>query len=431
MLLFGDISGEGVIKGSLPIAFPLYRVSQELASLKPWLRYRLTSILFTVILGRMPSSKRPVSRRDFLKLAGLGLGAMALRPLTSRLGNHQTSRAVLLPGFPQADLLGRNCTADTSMQWGGTIPILARPDVGSTKIRDAHRDEVFPWLKEVSAENIDFNLPNQRWVETPEGYIHSRYLQPCRNLPNTPLSVLSEGQDGFWAEVTVPYVDLLMENPAPVSGWMRDHVAYGLQARLYYSQVMWIDQVRTTDAGAIQYHINERYGNPGDLFWAEGAAFYPLTQEDVSPINPQVDPATKTIVVNLNYQTITCKEGNREVYFCRVSTGTQEGATPLGEHIIWRKLISVRMAANTVASSYDLPGISWTTLFVGDGVAIHAATSHNDFGAVRSHGCVNCKPEDAKWIFRWSLPEVGLDTGEITVSDYISESTHVIVEDTF
>ncbi|HEY5271477.1 MAG TPA: twin-arginine translocation signal domain-containing protein [Anaerolineales bacterium] len=35
----------------------------------------------------MTSSNRTVSRRDFLKLAGLGLGAMALRSLTSRLAD--------------------------------------------------------------------------------------------------------------------------------------------------------------------------------------------------------------------------------------------------------------------------------------------------------------------------------------------------------
>jgi hypothetical protein len=379
----------------------------------------------------MKSPNRPISRRDFLKLAGLGLGAVGLSPLPSRLGIQQISRAAHLPEFPQADLLGRNCTTDTSIQWGGTIPILASPDVSGAKVRDSHPDEVFPWLKEVSATNIDYNLPNQRWVETPEGYIHSINLQPCRNLPNTPLSALPQGQAGFWAELTVPYVDLTMENPTPVSGWMQDHVAFGLPARLYYSQVMWVDQVRVTNAGIVQYHVNERYGNPGDLFWAEGGAFRPLTQEDVSPINPEIDPSIKKIVVNLSYQTLTCKEGEREVYFCRVSTGMQENSTPLGDHAIWRKLISVRMAANALGSSYDLPGISWTTLFVGDGVAIHGATSHNNFGAVQSHGCVNCKPEDAKWIFRWSQPDVGLDTGEISWNDWTGGSTHVIVENAF
>jgi hypothetical protein len=376
----------------------------------------------------MGSSKEQVSRRDFLKLAGLGLGAMAMHPMTTLMDLTKTKRTVLSPDFPNSDILGRNCTADTSMQWGGTIPVMTRPDVGSTKVRDAHRDEVFPWLKEVSAETIDFNLPNQRWVETPEGYIHSLYLQPCKNFPNTPLSALPDNQAGFWSEVTIPYVDLLLDNPTPISGWMRDHVTFGLQARLYYSQIMWVDKIRTTDAGTIQYHINERYGNPGDFFWADGSAFRPLNDEDVSPINPEVDANTKKIKVNVSYQTLTCMEGEREVYFCRVSTGIQEGSTPLGEFPIWR--ISVRMAANTVGgSSYDLPGISWTTLFVGDGVAIHAATSHNDFGTERSHGCVNCRPEDAKWIFRWSQPTVALEPGDL-IHQGMTGSTHVFVEDT-
>jgi lipoprotein-anchoring transpeptidase ErfK/SrfK len=420
------MKSEGVTRLFYYLFFPIIQESIDKGSLI----CRLTSSMETVILGAMPSSKRQVTRREFLRLAGLGLGALALRPLASRLTPDLIRQASFLPDFPKADLLGRNCTTDTSLEWGGIIPIMTTPDVGGSKVRDAQPDEVFPWLKEVTAASIDVNLPNQRWVETPEGYIHSLFLQPCRNLPNTPLATMPVGQTGFWGEVTVPYVDLIMENPAPVSGWMRDHIAYYRQARLYFSQVMWIDGIRNSETGKIQYHVNERYGNPGDLFWAEGAAFRPLTEEDVSPIHPEVDPATKKIVVNTNYQTLTCEESNKEVYFCRVSTGVQEGSTPPGDHAIWRKLISVRMAANALGSSYDLPGISWTTLFVGDGVAIHGATSHNDFGTERSHGCVNCKPEDAKWIFRWSQPEVGLETGEITWHDWTTGSTHVVVEDT-
>ena len=389
----------------------------------------LTSFPFTVILGGMASSKQKVSRRDFLKLAGIGVGVLSVHNLTRNIESRPFNNPIDFLEFPQGDRLGRNCTADTNLS-GGKIEIKTHPDVNSEKVRDVFRDEVFPWIKEVSTDNIDYNLPNQRWVETPEGYIHSLSMQPCRNLPNDPLVSLPDGK-GFWAEVTVPYVDLVMDNAAPVSGWMRDHVTYQLQPRLYFSQIMWIDQVRTGNSGRILYHVNERYGNPGDLFWAEGAAFRPLTMEEISPINPEVDPAIKKVVVNLTYQTLTCKEGDREIYFCRVSTGIQEGSTPVGEFAIWRKLLSVRMAANTVASSYDLPGISWTTLFVGDGVAIHGATSHNDFGTVRSHGCVNCKPEDAKWVFRWTQPEVGLDTGEKTWNDWKSGSTHIIVENSF
>ncbi len=391
----------------------------------------MTSFPFTGMLGAMTFQKHNLSRREFLKLAGVGVGALAFSPLTSHLHNPSEFQSQTLPDFPKADLLGRNCTTDTSLQWGGTVPIMTHPDDHSTKVRNTQADEVFAWQREVSSDNIDIYIPNQRWVETPEGYIWSPYLQPCKNLPNTPLTALPSGTNGFWAEVTIPYVDLILDNPAPVSGWMRDHVSYNRQARLYYSQVMWMDQVRASDSGRIQYHVNERYGNPGDLFWADGAAFRPLTQEDVSPINPDVDPATKKIIVNLNYQTLSCMEGEKEVYFCRVSTGVADHSTPLGEHSVYWKLVSVRMTATATGASYDLPGMSWTTFFAQNGVAIHAATSHNDFGTIKSHGCVNCKPEDAKWVFRWSQPAVPLEPGQVTWQNWQTGSTHVFVVDTF
>ncbi|MGB8212650.1 MAG: L,D-transpeptidase family protein [Anaerolineales bacterium] len=378
----------------------------------------------------MTVPKHSLSRRDFLKLAGFGAGALALMPLNSRWNIPDAARNLELANFPKTDNLGRNCTADTNLRGRGIIQMMTRPDDTSSKVRDVQRDEVFAWLREVSAETVDYNNPNQRWVETPEGYIWSPNLQPCRNLPNTTLTALPAGTQGFWAEVTVPYVDLTMDNPAPASGWMRDLTAYNLQPRLYYSQVMWVDQVRTSDSGTIQCHVYDRYGNPGDLFWADGAAFRPLTGDDISPINPDVDPATKKVVVNLNYQTLSCMEGQNEVYFCRVSTGVEAGSTPVGEHAVWRKLISVRMTSAVSGASYDLPGMSWATFFDGDGVAIHAATSHNNFGAVESHGCVNCHPEDAKWIFRWSLPNVPLEPGDITHQGETG-STHVFVVDTF
>jgi hypothetical protein len=48
-------------------------------------------------------------------------------------------------------------------------------------------------------------------------------------------------------------------------------------------------------------------------------------------------------------------------------------------------------------------------------VAIHSTFWHNNFGTARSHGCVNVLPDDAKWVFRWTTPEVTLELGDITV----------------
>jgi lipoprotein-anchoring transpeptidase ErfK/SrfK len=60
-------------------------------------------------------------------------------------------------------------------------------------------------------------------------------------------------------------------------------------------------------------------------------------------------------------------------------------------------------------------GIAWTSLFSGDGVAIHSTFWHNNFGVPVSHGCVNTMPDDAKWIFRWTTPGVAYNPGDITV----------------
>lgn len=73
------------------------------------------------------------------------------------------------------------------------------------------------------------------------------------------------------------------------------------------------------------------------------------------------------------------------------------------------------MTGGTTGGGYDLAGVSWTTLFVGNGVAIHSTFWHNNFGEPTSHGCVNAAPEDAKWIFRWTKPIVAYDPGDLTV----------------
>ena len=39
------------------------------------------------------------------------------------------------------------------------------------------------------------------------------------------------------------------------------------------------------------------------------------------------------------------------------------------------------------------------------GVAFHGAYWHNNFGVRMSHGCVNMRPEEAKWLFRWCDPK--------------------------
>ncbi|MAT43703.1 MAG: hypothetical protein CL609_15305 [Anaerolineaceae bacterium] len=341
-----------------------------------------------------------LTRRDLIKKTVFGITSFVFLPAISRIP---------LVQFPESERLGRVTV--------GMVEIKAKPDQDSATVSKIYEDSVVPWLREIVGRRPFRN--NQRWVETPDGFIWSAYLQPVKNRPNLPVNSLPETSlgAGFWAEVTIPYVDLILSNPPARSPWLKEDQT----PRLYYSQVLWIDQIKRDEAGQTWYRVNERYGY-GDLFWVKAEAFRPLKEEDVSPINPEHE--NKRIVVHIGHQTLSCFEGKEEVYFTLVSTGiradmngnrTEQWETPLGVRPIWRKLISVHMSGGSTGGGYDLPGVSWTSLFEGNGVAIHSTYWHNNFGEEMSHGCVNCAPEDAKWIFRWTNPIVMYDPGDLTV----------------
>jgi lipoprotein-anchoring transpeptidase ErfK/SrfK len=195
----------------------------------------------------------------------------------------------------------------------------------------------------------------------------------------------------------------------------------GLPPRFFYSQIVWVDRVRKDETGQVWYRLNERYGS-GDLFWAKAEAFRPLSTEEIGPLSPKEEE--KRIEVNIAYQTLSCFEAGREVYFARVSTGALYNAsgervdaweTPIGEHRIWRKTVSLPLSGGSASAGWSLPAVGWISLFVGSGVAFHSTYWHNNFGEPTSRGCVNCSPEDAKWIFRWTMPSVPYDPGDVTV----------------
>lgn len=372
---------------------------------------------------------RKISRRDFLKQTGAGLAALAFLPSGGfnfdKLFD-ELSRPKRLPQFPASEIIGRTVDPD--------IDLRSRPtnDPGlNTSIARLPADTLVEWNREVVG-NVVGGLNNQRYVETPQGYIYASVLQPTRNRPNTPITAIPAGQPGFWAEVTVPYVDLAHEG-AVASPWLQDHILYNFPPRLYYGQVVWMDQIRTSN-GFVEYRWNEGvpygygYGAYNEFYWADGAAFKVLTEEDVAPISPDVDPDDKRIAVDLDFQTLSCFEGSAEVYFCRVSSGLKnifdpttgqtnnKLATPVGNLLTHWKIVSLNMTAGTFQSGYSTPAVPWSTMISGEGIAIHGAFWHNAFGEKRSHGCINVTPEDAKFIFRWTTPYVSLAQTEVRVS---------------
>lgn len=352
---------------------------------------------------------QPITRRQLLKYSLLGLGSLAARPW--RYWQEQLAQ------FPDVEKMGRVTS--------GRVDIRAKPYVDSAVVKTVYDDEVVIWLREVLGEAPGGYGP-ARWVETPDGYIYAPRLQPVYNRLNKPLKELPPSPNpasptgvGIWAEVTVPYTDIIFRHP-PNADMFKEKREAGLPVRMYHDMVVWVDAIETGQDGNTYYRVNERYGNPGDAYLVPAETLRPFTEEEVSPINPEVE--NKRVEVNLTRQTLTCYEGQREVYFCRISTGAKfdaEGnavdvwSTPPGPHPVYRKLVSLHMSGETTG---DWPAVGWTQIFATGGVAIHSTYWHNYFGVPRSHGCVNCKPEDAKWVWRWTYPHVGLEPGDVDVS---------------
>ena len=374
----------------------------------------LTHLSFASILKPM------ISRREFIKLTALGASSLALRPW---------GRLLALPDFPEAERLGRVAV--------GMVELKVRPDPDSPTLGVLYEDAVLPWLREAASAQPAYIFNNQRWVETPEGYIYGPYLQPVYNRPNQPLEEFpsSSRGPGMWAEVTVPFAEATLDKGEPSSNsWAEAKTEQGLPLRVYYSQAFWVDQLRKNDRGEVFYRVNPNFYGGVDMLWVDARAFRPITNDDLAPIRPEV--LSKRIEVDVTHQTLSCFEGNAEVYYCRVSTGAKfdmygnpvdKWATPVGLHRITRKYISLQMSGGTTGAGYDLPGIAWTSIFATGGVAIHSTFWHNNYGDPVSHGCVNASPDDAKWIFRWTTPNVVYDPGMVDVTITGDESTPVKV----
>jgi lipoprotein-anchoring transpeptidase ErfK/SrfK len=361
-----------------------------------------------------------LSRRNFIKLIGLGMTSIGIKPIFSY--KNETI-------FPDSDRLGRVCIQ-------GMVDIKTAPNQSSQTVGVLYEDAVIPWYREVVAKEPNFAYFNQRWVETLNGFVFAANIQPVKNIPNQPIDTLPSSSlgGGMWVEVTVPYVDVTLVNGPSSNSWVHYRIDNGLPLRAYYGQVYYIDQINTDDYGGVYYRANPNYYGGVDMFWVPAEAIRPIYPEELTPINP--DSENKKILIDVNRQSLSCFEGDTEVYYCRVSTGgkydflgnpVDKWSTPIGSYIISRKFISLQMSGGTSGAPYDLPGIGWVSIFATGGVAIHATIWHNDFGSPKSHGCVNTLPEDAKWIYRWSLPQTSYDPGMVDITMTGEKSTTVQV----
>ncbi|MEM1414588.1 MAG: L,D-transpeptidase [Myxococcota bacterium] len=122
---------------------------------------------------------------------------------------------------------------------------------------------------------------------------------------------------------------------------------------------------------------------------------------------PERVPAdVRWVHVDLAEQTMVAYEGDQPVLMTLVSSGREGYATVKGTFQVREKYLSTTMTgADPVDGPYEVDQVPWTQYF-WQSYALHGAYWHDDFGVVRSHGCVNVAPHDARFLFEFTKPEL-------------------------
>jgi lipoprotein-anchoring transpeptidase ErfK/SrfK len=346
-----------------------------------------------------------LSRRNLLKFGGTA-AALAALPLTNLthlfahdLDNHFYTAPE--PGEPPLPL-GR--VADWQVQ------IRTEPKKSATLVRNAKRDELLYLNEQVEGEAVMAH--NSIWYKLEDGYVYSSFVQPVLQQLNQPEP--DKAPETFWGEITMPFADARV---SPDANARRS-------ARLYYTSVYRVTEAQQGPDGQWWYRLTD-----GVVFNPNGP-FIPATHmrrfdpSELTPLHPEVQ--NKRIEVDVTQQMLTAYEDDKAVMTSRTATGYGSFQTPKGTFKIIRKRVSSRMIGGAGSDAYDLPGVPFPSYFTVSAVAFHGAYWHNDFGRRRSHGCVNTPAEVARWIWRWTMPEMDYQATEIRTRD-ASATTVVVV----
>lgn len=321
------------------------------------------------------------TRRDFLKVSGLSLASLAFSRFTPDFSSFDDSNLIRVA---TKSLSVYNAPSDKSFITG-----------------TYNRDELIHVYEEAVAEEPKYN---PIWYRVWGGYLHRGRLQRVKILYNLPLPSIPEGTREL-VEVTVPYT--LPWRLTKTYGWQP------LNFRLYYESVHWIEAVEDGPDGQPWYRVfDELIGG----YHVPAVHLRLIPAESLAPISPEVPWENKRIDVNLTMQTLTAFEYDQIVFQTNMSSGLPFGGgggkgpstkTPNGEFHIQEKMPSKHMGNGNLfadADDYELPGVPYTSFFTDAGHAFHGTYWHENYGTPMSHGCINMRTSEAKWLFRWARP---------------------------
>ncbi|HEY6079508.1 MAG TPA: L,D-transpeptidase [Polyangiaceae bacterium] len=148
-----------------------------------------------------------------------------------------------------------------------------------------------------------------------------------------------------------------------------------------------------------------------DGTWVAEASMRVLPPRDTYPSFATGD--RKWLDISIKQQSLVAYMGKTAVYAALISSGRaglgdpdETESTPRGTFMIYQKEVASTMDGDEdKGDSYNLRDVPFVQYF-HKGYALHGAYWHDDFGKVRSHGCVNLAPLDAAWLFEWTDPSV-------------------------
>jgi lipoprotein-anchoring transpeptidase ErfK/SrfK len=322
-----------------------------------------------------------LSRRDFLKASGAGL-------LGLFLANLRLERVFAAQTPKQGRIMDSG------------VELYTEPFFNANIIRLFGRDQVVEVTGEAQGDLGYGNPFNSTWYRVNnEGYVYSGRVQPVETRHQKPIFNISK--EGVLGEITVPFCDT------------RRGISYYADRgyRIYYSTTHWItDTVVNRNEKSIWYEIYDRQTR--ESLYVPVHEMRVIPPDEFAPLSSNVPEEQKRIYVDLASQTVTAFEGENAAIVTRCASGAKGSETPLGEFRTYHKGPSVHMTnqGDGTENTYHLPGVPWVSFFTGSGVAFHGTYWHNDYGRPSSRGCVNLTPDDAKFIYRWTRPEVPIGT---------------------
>lgn len=149
----------------------------------------------------------------------------------------------------------------------------------------------------------------------------------------------------------------------------------------------------------------------GGKKYVQGPGALLLARADVRVARKTERPSSvakdeKWVHFDLSQQVLVAYEGDRPVFTSLFSSGKKGHGTPPGTFRLYLKHISARMSGDDPKDGpYDIGEVPWVMYYKGS-FAVHGAYWHDVFGEVRSHGCTNVAPADARWLYFWTEPRV-------------------------